>query len=299
MSVTVYGFYGSLYTQVVYLALAEKGVPFLRRSVNIGPPLENYEPWYARINPKMVIPTLEHEGAYICESAAIIRYLDATFEGPELLPAEPRAREEALTLVDRISSIQLRELSYSRMGGILALLRDRVLMPKRLRTLRKNKKKAPELAPLYDVRIADVEAWIATMAQPAELEAARTMLGDLLKELDTRLQGGDFIVGDSYSLADLMATVLCARMKALKIAQLREYPSLAAHYERMKARPRFPKEDIVETIEFRKIIKIVAPFLLPRLLALLVVLILGALVLAMLTGNFDGFGLLHEPPPAT
>ena len=299
MSVKIYGFYGSLYTQIVYLALAEKGVEFERHQVKIGPLMENYEPWYARINPRMVIPTLEQDGAYVCETTAIIRYIDANFEGPPLLPADPSTREQALALVDRISALPLRELSYSRMGGILAVVRDRVLMPKRLRALRKNKKKAPELAALYDVRITDVQAWVSTMAKPAELEAASTVLGELLTELETRLKTADFIVGDSYSLVDVMATVLCARMLALNIAPLSEYPSLAAHYARMKARPRFPKEDIVERIETGKIVRIIAPFLLPRLLALLVVLTLLAMLLAMLTGSWNGFEFLRDPPPAT
>ncbi|HGG57134.1 MAG TPA: glutathione S-transferase family protein [Nannocystis exedens] len=299
MSVTVYGFYGSLYTQIVYLALAEKGVEFDRHAVNIGPALENYEPWYARIHRNMVIPTIEHDGAYICESAAIVRYLDATFEGPPLLPADPAAREQALAWVDRISALPLRELSYSRITGVLALLRDRVLMPRRLRILEKNKKKAPELAALYDARIADVRSWISTIAQPAKIEAARTMLEKLLSELDTRLQSADFIIGNNYSLADTMATVLSARMLALKIAELSEYPALAAHYARMKARPHFPKDDIVERIELRRIIKIAIPFLLPRLLAWLVVLVLFALVLAALIGNCEGYGPLAGPPPVT
>ena len=51
-----YGCYGSFCTQKVYLTLAEKDVTANRRMINIGPPMENYEPWYARINPRLSGP---------------------------------------------------------------------------------------------------------------------------------------------------------------------------------------------------------------------------------------------------
>jgi tetrachloro-p-hydroquinone reductive dehalogenase len=47
--VELFHFPPSLCSQKVRLALAEKGVVYDARLVNIGPVLENYEPWYARI----------------------------------------------------------------------------------------------------------------------------------------------------------------------------------------------------------------------------------------------------------
>ena len=101
--------------------------------------MENYEPWYARINPRMVIPTLEHDGALICDSAAFLRYIDATFEGPKLLPEAAAERAEVEAIVAEIDRLQIRELSYKGMRGPLALARDRVLMPMRARALRKHR----------------------------------------------------------------------------------------------------------------------------------------------------------------
>ncbi len=260
--------------------MAEKGVHAERRAVNIGPPMENYEPWYARKNPRMVIPTLEHDGALICDSAAILRYIDATFDGPELLPEAAAERATVEAIVDEIDRLQIRELSYKGMRGPLGLARDRLLMPMRVRALRKHRAAAPELAPLYDARLEDVATWVGTMASEASIAEARRSLHAALEGLESRLRGGaSYLVGDAYSLADLMATVLCARLLALGIAELSAYPALMDHYGRMKARPNFPEDDIVESLDRRRLIRIIAPFVLPRLLTVL--LLLTALILLL------------------
>ena len=279
MAVTVYGFYGSFCTQKVYLALAEKGVQARRRLVNIGPPMENYEPWYARLNPQMVVPTLEHDGEVICDSARIIRYIDESFEGPPLLPLDPDLRRRVERIVDQIDGLRIRELSYARLRGFFGVMRDRVIQPRRLRKLREYRATAPELRDVYDARIADVTAWNATMTQPAQMDVLRSELVAVLDELEANLAESAFVVGDAYSLADLMATVLCARMRLMGLADLEQYPRLSAHYSRMRARPGFPSGDIIEKMDRRKMLSIVGPFLAPRLaVLLLVVAVLTALL---------------------
>jgi glutathione S-transferase len=57
---TLYGFPGSLCSQKVRLALAEKGAAYQNRLVDIELRLQNYEPWYLRLNPRGVVPTLVH-----------------------------------------------------------------------------------------------------------------------------------------------------------------------------------------------------------------------------------------------
>ena len=234
--------------------------------------MENYEPRYARINPRMVVPTLDHDGTIVCDSAKIIRYVDATFDGPSLMPDTPEQRAEVDAIVDRIDALSIRELSYGSFRGALARFRDAVIMPRRLKMLRKYRAQAPDLAEHYDARMADVHAWVEPMHRPADLARLKSELDDTLAALDGRVGEGDFMVGDRYSLADLMATVLCARLRLLKIAALEQYPALVRHYDRMKARARFPADAITESVDVPTMVRIVGPFVLPRLLAALTVL---------------------------
>src|SRR5690606_35009157 len=111
--VTLYHALPSLCSQKVRLALAEKGVAYRAREVDIGPSMENYEPWYVRLNPRGVVPTLQHGDRVVTDSARILRYIDANFPGPALLPAEIEARAVAEALLDRQDRLRLRELSYA------------------------------------------------------------------------------------------------------------------------------------------------------------------------------------------
>ena len=274
--VTVYGCYGSFCTQKVYLTLAEKGVDVTRRTVNIGPAMENYEPWYARLNPNMVVPTLDHGGDVVCNSSVIIRYIDDNFEGPTLIPDDPGQRAEVEDWIGRIDALRIRELSYGRLQGALVHLRDRIVMPRRLRLLRKYQAQAPDLREVYQKRIDDVEGWIAVMKRPSDLAAMHDQLIGVLDDLEKALTGREFVVGDAYSLADMMATVLAARLRLMNFVDLDDWAALAAHYQRMKKRPRFPADDIAEKLDKKRLLSLVGPFVLPRLaLALTVLIALG------------------------
>ncbi len=264
--VTVYGCYGSFCTQKVYLALAEKGVEAQRRAVDIGPRMENYDPWYARLNPRMVVPTLDHGGHIVTDSARIIRYIDDAFDGPRLMPVDPGERAAVEAWIERIDRLAIRELSYSTLGGLLAHMRDRVVMPRRLRVLRRQQRRNPALRAVYQARIDDVQRWVAVMRRPDVLAPLRAELEGTLTDLDARLAEQAYVVGDGYTFADLMATVLTARVVLMRrLGDIGRYPHLRAHYARMRARPRFPADDIAEAIDTRRLARLILPFLAPRL----------------------------------
>ncbi|MGB1278187.1 MAG: glutathione S-transferase family protein, partial [Nannocystaceae bacterium] len=82
--VKLYHYPLSLCSQQVRLALAEKGVAYTSQVVDIGRACENYRPWYMRLNPKGVVPTLVHDGECFTGSARIVAYIDEHFPGPQL-----------------------------------------------------------------------------------------------------------------------------------------------------------------------------------------------------------------------
>src|SRR6267142_913632 len=93
----------SLCSQKVRLCLAELGLSYVPRPVDIGFGVENFEPWYIRLNPAGVVPTLCDGERIVTNSAQILRYLAMrTGEG---LPSDARQRAAAehwLTVADAI-----------------------------------------------------------------------------------------------------------------------------------------------------------------------------------------------------
>ena len=55
---------------------------------------EHRAPDYLALNPQGLIPALEHDGAVLSQSLAIIEFLDEKYPDPPLLPAEPLARAQ-------------------------------------------------------------------------------------------------------------------------------------------------------------------------------------------------------------
>ena len=80
------------YVQRAAIVLAEKGVAFERRDVDLA-----HKPdWFLRLSPLGKTPVLVVDGEALFESAVICEYLDET-QTPRLHPADPlaRARERA------------------------------------------------------------------------------------------------------------------------------------------------------------------------------------------------------------
>ena len=80
------------YVQRAAIALAEKGMSFERRTVDLA----NRPDWFKAISPLGKVPLLQVGDAVLFESAVIVEYLEDV-GGPALHPAEPleRARHRA------------------------------------------------------------------------------------------------------------------------------------------------------------------------------------------------------------
>lgn len=80
------------YVQRAAIALAEKGVPFRRRTVDLA----DRPDWFKAVSPLGKVPLLQVGDAVLFESAVIVEYLEDT-RAPALHPADPleRARHRA------------------------------------------------------------------------------------------------------------------------------------------------------------------------------------------------------------
>ena len=266
--VVLFHFWPSLCSQKVRLVLTEKGVDYEGRLVNIGPPMENYEPAYVRLNPGAVIPTLAVNGEIITDSLRIMHEIDRRFPGPALLPGPD---DPALEKVERLLRLQnkfpFREHAYGTLTGFLRVA-TRASMKWRITKLEKMRRAAPDLADAYDRKIADVARWNVTMRDRAEIEQLDQRAESLLDELEEALTATEFLERDRYSLADATWTVIVSRLHM----QGRQHwwadgrrPHVDAWYRRMRDRPSYRDATIWDRLHFRVMAPIMARVLLPRL----------------------------------
>jgi len=174
----LYDFPGPPSPRRVRIFLAEKGVEIETVSVNIREG-EHLQGEFKKINPHLTIPVLElDDGSRISAIDAINRYLEEKYPEPCLFGSTPEERAH------------INEWShYINVNGFMAVAES----------LRNS---APRLAGRAITGSHDVEQI------PALAERGRQRVGYFFEDLNNQLEGHDFVVGNSYSVADISAMVV-------------------------------------------------------------------------------------------
>jgi maleylacetoacetate isomerase len=97
MSIQVYGFWRSIASFRVRVALRLKGLPFEEIPIDILSG-EQFNPGYEVVNAERVVPTFIHNGHSVFQSLAIIEYLDDIQPQPRLIPEDAKERAYARSL---------------------------------------------------------------------------------------------------------------------------------------------------------------------------------------------------------
>jgi len=113
---TLHGLNLSNYYNKVKLALLEKGVPFAEKNV----PTHSKDEAVLSASPLGKIPFITTDQGGLCESQAILEWLEATHPQPPLLPADPYAAakvRELVTFIDWHMEMTARQLYGSAFFG--------------------------------------------------------------------------------------------------------------------------------------------------------------------------------------
>lgn len=190
----VYGYPRSRSLRVLW-ALEELGAAYRYHQVDLLKG-EGHSREYLKLNPFGKVPTLVDGELVMSESAAICTYLGDKFPESELVPG-PGGSERAL--YDKWSYFVLSELEQP----LWTAAKHRFVYPE--------EKKRPE--------ILDIVPW---------------EFGRAAKVLDQGLQGRNFLVGDSFTMVDILAAHTLVWARAFKIPHDR--PALDAYQERICSR---------------------------------------------------------------
>ena len=97
MGIQVYGFWRSIASFRVRVALQLKGLAFEEIPIDILSG-EQFKAGYEAVNAERVVPSFIHDGHSVFQSLAIIEYLEDIQPKPRLIPQDPRERAYARSL---------------------------------------------------------------------------------------------------------------------------------------------------------------------------------------------------------
>ncbi len=195
---TVYGRRNSSSVQLVMWAINELGVAHQRLDYGHGHSSTRSEDYLA-MNPMGRVPVMVDGAVCMFESAAILRYLGATYGDDRFWPRDPARRGTLDTWAE-----------WGKNTFTEAVLEVFV----------------------YDVRLSPASR------DPAILARATEGLRPLAGMLDARVANGPWIGGDDFTFADIACGHILHRYFTLDWERP-DLPALLAYYERLQDRPAY------------------------------------------------------------
>lgn len=190
--------------------LQELGVDFESVTINLAAG-EHRRPEFLKINPAAKLPVLVDDDFVLTESIAIVLYLAQKYVHKGLVPTELKQRAQ----VNRWLLFAATELEQP----LWRITRHTALYPEHLRL-------------------------------PAEVSLARQDFTDMAAVLEAHMQGRQFIVGDTLTVADIVTAYTLDWASEFQL--LDDFPQLFGYMERMYARSPAPPR-IAEAIASIKV----------------------------------------------
>lgn len=205
MTLTVYGSSLSPFVRKVRVVLAEKGIAYEHEQINPFAPPD----WFLAISPLKRIPVLrdtdEPEPNTLPDSSVICAYLEAKYPQPALYPAAPFARARALWFEEYADTQMMQNIGPG-------LFFERVV--KKLIG-------------------GECDETVVAVTLGEKLPA-------IFDYLEANLRGREFLVGDSFSIADIaIACMLVNFEHAREKLDRNRWPELVRYTAAIHARPSF------------------------------------------------------------
>lgn len=196
----VYGNSLSPFVRKVIVFAAEKDVPL--ELVPFFPGSDDAA--FRAMSPFGKVPAFSDGEFTLCDSSAIVHYIEAKHPSPELIPADPKARGRSIWFEEFADTILVQSVGKIFFNRVVAKLLGRP----------------------SDLSVA--------------AEAQKTELPPVFAWLETQIPDANYLVGETVSLADIaVCTMLVNLGHAGAAPDASAYPKLVAYRDSIIARPTF------------------------------------------------------------
>ena len=232
--IELYQSYLSTCSGKVRLVLEEKGLDYSEIVINLQKG-DQFEPEYVKLNPKNVVPTIIHDGKVVRESSVICEYLDDFAPEPSLRPADHWKRAQMrlwMKFIDEEVHPVTTIVTYA-----VAIRHERAAAntPEQLEAhfnkMTDAKKREQQRAIHHD-----------GVDSPYFQDAIKIM-DKMVANAEASLEefGGPWLLGEDYSLADVVVTPYMLRLAHFSFDGMWQdnRPLVADWWEGIQARPNY------------------------------------------------------------
>lgn len=239
-SIELYHSPGSLYSQIVKLVLAEKNIQWSSHLLNLFT-FENLQPNYLKLNPQGFVPTLVDGDKVICDSVAIMYYLDRKFPNPKLTLAESESQKKMHYWIDLQQHFPMTEIIYSNYKGFDGMVLRKSIQIKEKHILRLLKTN-PDLKKKYTDKLENIKELNQTIKDSQKMIHINAQIEPTLDKLECQLRQTEWLGNNNYSLADVLWTATLHHLEELNFAHLwsqEKRPAIDKYFQCLKTRPNF------------------------------------------------------------
>jgi glutathione S-transferase len=231
---TLFHYDRSTAAQRVRLLLEEKAIAWKSVIVDTARgDVEQLPADYHRLNPKGLVPVIINNSAATAESLIILEYLEDVFPEPSFRPASPEARAKMrlwMRKVDEGVHVASRTIGVCLVNRHIYKAKGADKIDKYYAQMRDT------------VRKTNDQVNIASGLDSPLLPDAVATFRRLFEDMDATLAQSPWLIGDSYSLADIALVVYVRRLESFMMAPLwRHLTNLNEWYARITVRPAYQK----------------------------------------------------------
>lgn len=238
MTFTLYHHGSSVCAAKVRFAMAEKDIAWEGVYIDILKG-EQFTDKYRKLNPKAVVPTLVHDDLVIPDSTVIIEYLDQIAPDTSVHPADPWERAQV-----RYWTKAVDEDLHPACGAVTFVCSHRHTVLKNLgpEGVKKFLASTPEQSVTSDWK--DRKDAFTRYGFEAPGATEKVVLYDsYLKKMEETLSGGgDWLVGNKFSVADISLTPYVNRLAMMSMRGMWEggrLPNVEKWFARIESMPNF------------------------------------------------------------
>ena len=242
--VTAYTADVSICSMICRVAVEEHKVPNLvHKNVDIECRMENYEPAFVKMQPKMTVPCLQYGEQTIGDSKDILYFLSEKHADAGLYPAD---RRDAIDVYLNLFYGKFGFIARFTFGHWVNASEDikkfiaRGKNEKSIEKLEKLVEGHPDLREVAEKKLQGKRQFdFVKVMSSVNLEDMDANMKEVLDAMEHALKTSAYVCGDAYTLADVAATAFLARIHIVK-GEAMFGPKTAAYWnEKLKTRPSF------------------------------------------------------------